>query len=192
MRIVGGQFARRQLTAPPGNATRPTSDRVREAVFNILQHHEWGIGRDAVAQADVLDVCCGTGALALEAVSRGAKQAWLMDNAIPALKATQANIDALGCGTQCRTLKADALHPPRAMTPCNLIFIDPPYSKDFPARIVPALLRARWIAPEAILVIETGRGETLSLPPVFTPQLQRDYGDTRVGFYVYAPSAPLE
>lgn len=186
MRIVGGKYARRRLIAPAGSATRPTSDRVREAVFNILHHHDWGLAREAVAQAEVLDVCCGTGALGLEAVSRGAKAAWFMDKSAPALAAARANIEALGCAAQCHILPGNAVRPPRAAAPCNLVFIDPPYRKNLPAQIVPALMQAGWVAPQALLVIETARDETPALPPEFDLQLQRDYGDTRVWFYVFS------
>ncbi|MEQ1653450.1 MAG: 16S rRNA (guanine(966)-N(2))-methyltransferase RsmD [Hyphomicrobium sp.] len=187
MRIVGGKYARRNLVAPPGSATRPTSDRVREAIFNILCHHPWPSG-EILTDADVLDVCCGTGAMGLEALSRGARAAWFMDMAPPALQATQANITALKCGAQTHILRCDATKPPLAARPCGLIFIDPPYHKNLPDLIVPALIAAGWVAPQALLVIETARDETLLFPDDWEPALRRDYGATSVHFV----SAPLE
>lgn len=188
MRIVGGKYARRNLVAPAGQATRPTSDRVREAIFNILHHHDWPHTDRIFTDAAVLDVCCGTGAMGLEALSRGARAVWLMDNAAPALQATKDNIAALGCDTQVHILRCDATRPPKAVQSCNLIFIDPPYRKNLPENIVPALRTAGWIAPTALLVIETAREEALPLPAGFQTILSRDYGGTTVHFI----SATLE
>lgn len=185
MRIVGGKFARRNLVAPPGLATRPTSDRVREAIFNILCHHPWPVG-DVLDNANVLDVCCGTGAMGLEALSRSAQGAWFMDMATPALQAAQDNIAALKCGAQAHVLRCDATKPPHAERPCGLIFIDPPYRKNLPAQIVPALIAAGWVAPGAVLVIETARDEVLVLPEGWQPALRRDYGATAVHFALAA------
>ncbi len=187
MRIVGGTYARRQLIAPTGQATRPTSDRVREAIFNILHHHPWPVGA-VLENAAVLDVCCGTGAMGLEAISRGARAAWFMDMAAPALQATQDNITALHCATQAQILRCDATKPPQATQPCGLIFIDPPYRQNLPAQIVPALRAAGWVAPGALLVIETARDEILVLPEAWQTALHRDYGATAVHFV----SAALE
>lgn len=188
MRIVGGKYARRNLVAPAGQATRPTSDRVREAIFNILHHHAWPHTAHIFADATVLDVCCGTGAMGLEALSRGVQTVWLMDHAAPALQASKDNIAALGCGPQTHLLRCDATRPPKATQSCNLIFIDPPYRKNLPEHIVPALLAAGWIAPIALLVIETARDEALPLPENFQTSLRRDYGGTTVHFI----SATLE
>lgn len=181
MRIVGGKYARRNLVAPPGRETRPTSDRVREAIFNILSHHPWPTG-DVLDNAAVLDVCCGTGAMGLEALSRDAREAWFMDLAAPAIQTTQDNITALQCGAQAQILRCDATQPPQAAQPCGLIFIDPPYRRNLPAQIVPALMAAGWIAPGALLVIETARDEALQLPEGWQSALRRDYGATAVHF----------
>ncbi len=185
MRIIAGKYARRGLLAPEGLATRPTADRVREAVFNILQHQDW---RDeAIVGRTVLDACCGTGALALEAISRGAAAAWLLEQDAVALQVAKQNITALGAGGLCHLLRADACKPPPARAACDLLFLDPPYRKNLPAQIVPALQAQGWLAPDALLVIETARGEALSLPPEFALRQQRDYGAACVRFFSYHP-----
>ncbi|MEJ0061791.1 MAG: 16S rRNA (guanine(966)-N(2))-methyltransferase RsmD [Alphaproteobacteria bacterium] len=185
IRIVGGIFAGRSLPVPVGRETRPTSDRVREAMFNILAHRDWNVGRDAIMNAHVLDVCCGTGALALEAISRGADYACLVDLSPAAIRVVDNNVNVLGIANQCRIIRADVLQMPKAPRPCNLIFIDPPYDKNLPAQIVPGLVAQGWVAPRAIVVVETAEDETVELPPEFTLKLDREYGDTKIWFYVY-------
>lgn len=181
MRIIAGKYARRQLIAPAGQGTRPTSDRAREAIFNMLQHQDWG--RAAITGARVLDVCCGTGAMGLEALSRGAASLWLMEQDKAALQATQQNIAALGVQAQSHILRGDARHPPQAPHGCNLIFIDPPYRQNLPEQIVPALRSQGWIAPDALLVIETGAQETVNLNDEIVLLMQRRYGAAMVSFF---------
>src|SRR5215469_740010 len=117
MRIVAGTWRGRGLTAPPGTETRPTADRVRQALFDMLLHAPWG-GRDAVEGAQVLDVFAGTGALGLEALSRGAAHAIFIEHDGAALAALRANIAALGAGGRCAVLPADALAAPPGR-PCT-------------------------------------------------------------------------
>lgn len=184
MRIVGGQYARRRLVAPSGNVTRPTSDRVREAVFNILQHHDWGINKSTIEGSFVLDACCGTGAMGLEALSRGASAAWFMDKDRAALQALRTNIENLKCQAQCHIQQTDALSPSTAQHPCHLIFLDPPYRENLTERIVPVLREKGWIAPQALLVTEAAHDERSNLPEQFDIKLQRRYGDTQITFYM--------
>ncbi len=187
MRIIAGRYARRTLTAPPGLATRPTADRAREAIFNIIAHQDWG--RELLDGVAVLDACCGTGALGLEALSRGAAQVWFLEQDSAACAAVKQNITALAAQGACHVLRADAAQPPRATLPCHLVFLDPPYRQNLPARIVPALQAAGWFAPEALLVLETARDETAALSPQFVPHSRRDYGAAAVTFYRYFPDA---
>ncbi len=155
MRIIAGAWRGRALTAPPGEATRPTADRVRQALFDRLLHAAWA-GRDAVEDAAVLDAFAGTGALGLEALSRGAASAVFIENDPAALLALRRNVAAAdGKG---RVLAADALRPPPG-TPCRLIFLDPPYGAGLIGQAVAALARAGWIAPDALLIAELGRAE---------------------------------
>ena len=156
MRIIAGAWRGRALAAPPGEATRPTADRVRQALFDRLLHAAWA-GRDAVEDAAVLDAFAGTGALGLEALSRGAASAVFIENDPAALLALRRNVAASdGKG---RVLAADALRPPPG-TPCRLIFLDPPYGAGLIGQAVAALARAGWIAPAALLIAELGRAES--------------------------------
>lgn len=157
MRIVAGTWRGRRLAAPPGSRTRPTADRVRQALFDMLLHAPWG-GADAVAGARVLDAFAGTGALGLEALSRGAAHATFMEADRAALATLRANIAALGAGERATVLAGDALHCPVGMQTA-LVFLDPPYGEDLVRRAVQALRRSGWIAPRALLVGEIGREE---------------------------------
>ncbi|HTR16807.1 MAG TPA: 16S rRNA (guanine(966)-N(2))-methyltransferase RsmD [Acetobacteraceae bacterium] len=177
MRIVAGAWRGRALQAPAGQTTRPTADRVRQSLFDMLLHAPWG-GREAVQDAAVLDAFAGTGALGLEALSRGAATACFIEQDRAALTALRANIAACGAEAQCRVLPADATAPPRG-TPCSLVFLDPPYGKDLVPRAVRALAAAGWIAPGALVVGELGRDE--AAPPLLGSALaERAHGAARV------------
>ena len=157
MRIVAGAWRGRGLTAPPGSATRPTADRVRQALFDMLMHAPWA-GADAVRRARVLDGFAGSGALGLEALSRGASEATFVERDRAALACLQANIAA--CRAAATVVAGDLL----AITPgpaFSLIFLDPPYGMGLVARAVASLRTAGRIAPHALLVVETACDETL-------------------------------
>jgi 16S rRNA (guanine966-N2)-methyltransferase len=188
IRIIGGKLSGRKLEVPASRTTRPTGDRVREAVFNIIAHHEWGkmIG-NPLAKTHVLDAFCGTGALAFEALSRGSIHATLLDKDRPALRVAQKNADNLGLKKACQIMPADTLHPPRAKQACQLVFLDPPYRKNLVAPALAALDAAGWVADNALIVIETAKKEPLELPENFAPLLSRVYGDTAVHFVTSAP-----
>lgn len=160
MRIVAGTWRGRALQAPHGAKTRPTADRVRQALFDMLLHAPWG-GRDAVEDARVLDVFAGTGALGLEALSRGAAHATFIERDAAARAALHRNIAALGAASRCEVLEVDVLAAPQG-TPCGLVFLDPPYGQDLVPGALARLARQGWIAAGALIVAETGRGETLA------------------------------
>ncbi|HEX4261764.1 MAG TPA: 16S rRNA (guanine(966)-N(2))-methyltransferase RsmD [Acetobacteraceae bacterium] len=161
MRIVAGTLRGRRLAAPEGDATRPTADRVRQALFDRLLHAPWA-GRDAVTGAAVLDTFAGTGALGLEALSRGAAQATFFERDRAALAAVRANVAACGAAGRARVVEADATRPPPG-TPCRLVFLDPPYGAGLIERAIPALAAAGWFAPGCLLVMETARDEALAV-----------------------------
>lgn len=175
MRIVGGRNRGRTIAAPPGRDIRPTADRVRESVFNILEHGAAG-NPDG---ARVLDGFAGTGAMGLEALSRGAAFATFMDTDISACRA---NIEALGETESTDTFRADCLAPPRATAPCSLIFLDPPYNSGLAAPALEALAAAGWISDGAVCVIELASKETFDPPAGFTVTDDRRYGAARVVF----------
>jgi len=158
MRIVAGAWRGRRLQAPPGEATRPTSDRARQAIFDVLAHAAFA-GRDRLSGARVLDAFAGTGALGLEALSRGAAHATFIERDRAALATLRANIDACRVGDRAELLAADVLRPPRAALPATLVFLDPPYGQGLVAPALASLSAAGWIARSALVVAEIGAGE---------------------------------
>lgn len=178
MRIVSGVYGGRRLVAPPGDGTRPTSDRVREALFALLD------SRGALRGARVLDLFAGSGALALEALSRGAASATLVERSQPALKAIRANVAALGADA--RVVRSDALRFLRAARDTadayDLVFIDPPYRD---AAVLARALSADLpplLAPGALVVSESDRRSPLELPGLARID-ERRYGDTRIDIH---------
>jgi 16S rRNA (guanine966-N2)-methyltransferase len=163
-------------------ATRPTTDRVREAIFNILAHHDWGLGRDVLDQAQVLDAFAGSGALGLEALSYGAKHVTFWERHRPALAVITDNVATLKMQDRATLRAQDALKPPLANTPCDLIFLDPPYRQDYVPRCLAALSATGWLASGSLIIAETAKQETLILPDQFIVKHQRIYGDTAMHF----------
>ncbi len=153
MRIIAGTWRGRRLVAPPGAHTRPTADRVRQALFDMLLHAPWG-GREALEGARVLDAFAGTGALGLEALSRGAAFATFIENDATALRTLRTNIAACRAEHMTSVLPADAINPPRGGS-CALLFLDPPYGQGLASRAISALAGQGWIAIGALIVIET-------------------------------------
>jgi 16S rRNA (guanine966-N2)-methyltransferase len=179
MRIIAGAWRGRRLAAPAGVATRPTADRVRQALFDMLAHAAWA-GRDAIEGARVLDAFAGSGALGLEALSRGARSATFIEADRAALAALRANIAACRAGSRARIIAGDALIPPRG-TPCSLVFLDPPYGRDLVPSAFTALAAADWIAADAIVVAETARGEPLVPPGALLAE--RTHGVARLSIW---------
>jgi 16S rRNA (guanine966-N2)-methyltransferase len=181
MRIVSGRFKGRTLTGPSTSAVRPTSDRLRESIFNVLAHaHD-----DPIEGARVLDLFAGTGAMGLEALSRGASYALFVDDSAEGRGLVRANVDALGVAGITKVFRRDAtkLGPVHPNAPFSLVFCDPPYGRDLAA---PALTAARdggWLEPGALIVVEESAGSALVLPEGFEELDRRTYGDTQV---VYA------
>ena len=187
MRIVGGSHRGRRLTAPAGKDTRPTTDRPREALFNILAHADWGPdGGSPVDGALAVDAFCGTGALGLEALSRGAEHCTFLDLGRAALEAVRANVAQLGEAERATVLRADATKPPPPKRPCTLAFLDPPYGQGLAPRAMEGLAKGGWLAPGALLVVEVGEGDPLPPPPGFEALDDRRYGDTRLLFLRFA------
>jgi 16S rRNA (guanine966-N2)-methyltransferase len=179
MRIIAGRWKGRALVAPPGLATRPTSDRARQAIFDQLWHAPWA-GRTVVEDATVLDGFAGTGAMGLEALSRGAAQVFFIEQDRAALAALRANITACKAGDACRMIAGDVTAPPIAAAPCSLVFLDPPYGKGLVPRAPVALQAKGWIAPGALIIAETGRDEETVMPPGFEVLSTRDHGAARL------------
>jgi 16S rRNA (guanine966-N2)-methyltransferase len=151
---------------------------VRQALFDMLLHASWG-GRDAIENAQVLDAFAGTGALGLEALSRGAAHATFIEHDHAALAALRANIAALRAEPRCTILPIDALLVPLGQT-CSVVFLDPPYGQDLVARTLTHLRATGWIAPDALIIAETGRDEA---PPSVAPLAERSHGAARISIW---------
>jgi 16S rRNA (guanine966-N2)-methyltransferase len=183
VRIIGGAHRGRQITAPRGRTTRPTADRARESVCNILTH---GIDWTGFDGAFVLDVFAGTGAYGLESLSRGAARLTAIDRDAAALAALRRNAAALGEAGRLTELRLDATRlppPPRtAAVPADLAFLDPPYDRGLAEPALSGLAGRGWLKPNALCVVEVAAGEPLPLPPGFTLEDERVYGAARVCF----------
>ncbi len=180
LRIVAGRHRGRRLLAPPGETTRPTAERVRQALFDMLWHAPWA-GRESLDGARVLDAFAGTGALGLEALSRGAAQATFIEPDRAALAALRRNITTLGEEERTRVIPGDATRPPAASAPCSLLLLDPPYGKDLVPRALAALQAGGWIAPGALVVAEVAKADPLDAPG-FEALAERAHGAARVVF----------
>ncbi|HEV7265916.1 MAG TPA: 16S rRNA (guanine(966)-N(2))-methyltransferase RsmD [Falsiroseomonas sp.] len=192
MRIVAGRHRGRRLLAPAGANTRPTAERVRQALFDMLWHAPWSpfaAGREAVEGARVLDAFAGTGALGLEALSRGAARATFIEQDRAALAALRQNIETLGEAERCRVIPGDATRPPNADAPCLLILLDPPYAKDLVPRALAALGAAGWIAPGALIAAEVAKADALEAPG-FEHVTERAHGAARLVFLREATPRP--
>jgi 16S rRNA (guanine966-N2)-methyltransferase len=180
MRVVGGSLKRRTLEAPEGADVRPTSDRAREALFNILDHSE----ERPLVDARVLDVFAGTGALGIEALSRGAAHATFLETLPQALAAIRLNIGKLGLSDRSTVLTRDAVHPGLAVTgkslPASLVFLDPPYRSGLAAPSLAALMAGGWIALGALVSVEVGSKEDFVPPPGFEVLDERRYGAAKL------------
>lgn len=188
MRIVAGRFRGRTLHAPDDMNVRPTSDRVRESVFNILAH---GVPCFAIEGSRVIDLFAGTGALGIEALSRGAAYCLFVEDAPEARALIRRNIEALGLTGETRIFRRDAtdLGPAGNMEPFDVTFLDPPYGKGLGERALAALAEGGWLRPGAVCVLEERAATPLTLPPSFTMIDDRTYGDTEVRIMRFAPSA---
>lgn len=188
MRVTGGKLGGRRLAQPKNQLVRPTSDRVRQAIFNILEHRDFGIGF-TVENAAVADLFAGTGALGIEALSRGARFCLLVDNDAESRALARENVETLGLTGATKIWRRDAtdLGPLGAGAggPFDLVFLDPPYRKNL---VAPALARLReggWLSRHALLVVETAKGETFEYGG-FIQLGMRNYGDTDVFFLTLA------
>jgi 16S rRNA (guanine966-N2)-methyltransferase len=181
MRIVGGRLRARGLAGPRSSAIRPTSDRLRESLFNILQH---GYGLPT-AGCRVLDLFAGTGALGLEAISRSAGHALFVDNAAEARGVIRANIEALGLTGATRVLRRDATDMGRAgtMAPFSLVFCDPPYGRGLGEAALASAAAGGWLAPEAVCVLEERADVEIALPPGFELLERREIGESQLQFW---------
>jgi 16S rRNA (guanine966-N2)-methyltransferase len=184
MRIVGGRLGGRTLAGPKSQAIRPTSDRLRESLFNILAHAHG----DPVTGARVLDLFAGTGALGLEAMSRGASFALLIDDGAEARALMRQNVEALGLGGITRIFRRDAtkLGPVHPLEPFSLVFLDPPYRHGLAERALAALRTGGWLTPDALVVVEEATDAEFKAPEGFSEIDRRRYDDSEFVFLTAA------
>jgi 16S rRNA (guanine966-N2)-methyltransferase len=180
MRVVGGRLKGRNLASLSSREIRPTADRLRESVFNILIHAY----DDPVQDARVLDLFAGTGALGIEAVSRGAKFALFVDNGAEARALLRNNVEALGLGGVTKVYRRDATnlglaHP---VEPFSLAFLDPPYGKGFAEKALASLRDGGWLVPGALVVVEEAKAAAFATPDGFEEVERRAYDDTEFVF----------
>lgn len=180
MRIVGGSLRGRALAAPKSTAIRPTADRLRESVFNILAH-AYG---DPVTGARVLDLFAGTGALGIEALSRGAAFTLFVDESAEARALLRENVTTLGLGGTSRIFRRDAtrLGPSHPLEPFTLAFLDPPYGKGLAAKALAAARDGNWLTGDALVVVEEATKAEFTAPAGFKEIERRRYDDTEFIF----------
>jgi 16S rRNA (guanine966-N2)-methyltransferase len=180
MRIVGGRHRGRTLAAPKSQAVRPTADRLRESLFNILTH-AYG---DPVTGARVLDLFAGTGALGLEALSRGAAFVLFVDDGAEARALIRQNVEALGAAGATRVFRRDATrlgeaHPNQ---PFSLAFLDPPYGRELGEKALAAARAGGWLTKDALIVVEEAKEASFAAPEGFEEIERRAYDDTEFVF----------
>jgi 16S rRNA (guanine966-N2)-methyltransferase len=180
MRVVGGRLKGRNLAAPSSRDIRPTADRLRESVFNILVHAY----DDPIEGARVLDLFAGTGALGIEAVSRGAKFALFVDNGAEARALLRNNVESLGLGGVTKVFRRDAanLGPAHPVEPFSLVFLDPPYGKGLAEKALASLRDGAWLTPGALVVVEEAKAAVFTAPEGFEELERRAYDDTEFVF----------
>jgi 16S rRNA (guanine966-N2)-methyltransferase len=180
MRVVGGRLKGDNIVSPSSRDIRPTADRLREAVFNILVHAY----DDPIAGARVLDLFAGTGALGIEAVSRGAAFALFVDNGAEARALLRNNVEALGLGGSTKIYRRDATHlgPAHPMPPFSLAFLDPPYGKGLAEKALVSLRDGGWLTSGALLVVEEAKAAAFATPEGFAELERRSYDDTEFVF----------
>jgi 16S rRNA (guanine966-N2)-methyltransferase len=191
MRITSGSHRGKLLHTPQGDATRPTSDRARQAVFNILEHAPWSGG---VRDARVVDLFAGSGALGLEALSRGATFCLFVETDDAARGAIRENIEAMSLFGATRIHRRDAtdlgLRPGSAGAPFDLAFLDPPYRKGLGERAMEELKAGGWLKPGAICMLERAADEPNLALAGFETLDTRNYGAAQVSFFRFIGASP--
>jgi 16S rRNA (guanine966-N2)-methyltransferase len=180
MRIVGGVFGGRLLVSPRSQAIRPTADRTRQAIFNMLEHRF----QDCLAGARVLDLFAGTGALGIEALSRGASFCLFVEEGVEGRALLRANIESFGLQGRTRIFRRDATRLGEAgnMPPFDLLFADPPYGRGLGERALASTLGGGWLRPGALCVVEESAEASFSVVAGFSLAEERRYGDTIIRF----------
>lgn len=185
MRIVGGEFRGRPLAVPKSNDIRPTADRTRESLFNILNHAY----PECVDGTRIIDLFAGTGAVGLEAVSRGCQNALFVENSVEGRGLLWENIDALGLHGRARILRRDAtsLGNVGTLEPFHVLFADPPYGRGLGEKALAAAADGGWLEPGALAILEERADVTVSVHPAYVFLESRTFGDSKMHFFRYQP-----
>lgn len=181
MRVVGGRLRGRSIASPSSNEIRPTQDRLRESLFNILMHAY----DNPIDGARVLDLFAGTGALGIEAISRGAAFALFVDNGAEARALLRNNVESLGLGGVTKVFRRDATNLGAAypVEPFSLVFLDPPYGRGLVPKTMSSLLDGKWLLPNALVIAEESKAAALSTPDGFEELERRAYDETEFVFF---------
>lgn len=187
MRIIAGKYKGRIFDCLPGKKIRPTSGRMKEAIFSILNS---GIflneeGKGYIEDAIIADLCCGTGAFSLEALSRGASKAILVDSNFNHLKLAEENAKNIGAGDDIMLVRADSKILPRPPLECDLVFIDPPYETKTIKNILSSLVTKNWLKNNAIIIIESHKTVDYTFDEDFISLDNRSYGNSKILFLRY-------
>lgn len=180
MRVVGGRLRGRNIAGPTTQAIRPTADRLRESLFNILMHAY----DNPLVGARVLDLFAGTGALGIEAISRGAAFTLFVDNGAEARALLRNNVEALGLGGVTRVFRRDAtnLGPCYPVEPFSLVFLDPPYNQGMAEKALASLIEGKWLTPGALVIAEESKAAAIVAPEGYEELERRAYDDTEFVF----------
>ncbi len=181
MRIVGGEFRGRKLLSPNSQNIRPTTDRIKESLFNVLVHNY----PEYLKQTRVLDLFAGTGALGIEALSRGAGFCQFVENSAEGVGILRKNLNKIGLNERTSIVKSDATHLATigSQTPFNLVFADPPYSKGFGEKAAACLISGQWLTAQAILVLEENPKNAPDQLPGFERLYQKTCAGTAIGIF---------
>lgn len=185
MRIVGGEFRGRSLAVPKSNDIRPTADRTRESLFNILSHAY----PEAIDGTRMMDIFAGTGAVGLEGASRGCRHVLFVESSVEGRGLLWENIDTLGLHGRTRILRRDAtdLGSVGNLEPFHLLFADPPYGQGLGEKAFAAAAGGGWLVPGALAILEERADVVVDLPPIYLFLEVRTFGDSKMHFYRYQP-----
>jgi 16S rRNA (guanine966-N2)-methyltransferase len=192
IKVIGGKHRGRSIDTPARMTTRPTSNRARESLFNILMHASWNDadvhgGTSPLVDARVLDAFAGSGALGIEALSRGAAHATFLDNDATAIRLIGENLRKIGEAANAKVIRGDATRPPPSREGCDLVFLDPPYRSSLAASALTALAEAGWLKPGAVATVELANTEDVVPPAGFEAIDERRYGAAKIVIVRYAP-----
>jgi len=184
--IIAGKYRGKKINTKTNAAIRPTGSRARGAVFNILMHGKFGTHENSpLIDKSVIDLFCGTGALGLEALSRGASHVTFVDQSSESIALARANVANLKEENNTHLIRSDSTSLPVARKECSLAFLDPPYNSGLAVKSLASLDAKGWLENGAVAVVELSKKETLVPPKNYSIFDERLYGNTRIVFLLY-------